>query len=72
MCFLVGKIGFVLNMMLNIVWNGYKIFFFSFEIIGILVLKCMLLIIIGIELIKIKEIRNLILDDLMKLINVMD
>ncbi|WP_250666949.1 DnaB helicase C-terminal domain-containing protein, partial [Escherichia coli] len=60
----VGKTGFALNMMLNIAQNGYKTSFFSLETTGTSVLKRMLSTITGIELTKIKEIRNLTPDDL--------
>ncbi|UXV46412.1 DnaB helicase C-terminal domain-containing protein [Staphylococcus aureus] len=68
----VGKTGFALNMMLNIAQNGYKTSFFSLETTGTSVLKRMLSTITGIELTKIKEIRNLTPDDLTKLTNAMD
>ncbi|EHJ08405.1 DnaB helicase C-terminal domain-containing protein [Staphylococcus simiae] len=68
----VGKTGFALNMMYNIAKGGYKTSFFSLETTGTSVLKRMLSTITGIELTKIKEIKNLTPDDLTKLTNAMD
>lgn len=68
----VGKTGFALNMMLNIAAQGYKTSFFSLETTGVSVLKRMLSADTGIELIRIKEIKDLEPDELTRLTNSAD
>lgn len=68
----VGKTGFALNMMLNIAAQGYKTSFFSLETTGVSVLKRMLSADTGIELTRIKEIKDLEPDELTRLTNSAD
>ena len=68
----VGKTGFALNMMLNIASQGYKTSFFSLETTGVSVLKRMLSADTGIELTRIKEIKDLEPDELTRLTNSAD
>ncbi|WP_394217419.1 DnaB helicase C-terminal domain-containing protein [Staphylococcus warneri] len=68
----VGKTGFALNMMLNIATQGYKTSFFSLETTGVSVLKRMLSADTGIELTRIKEIKDLEPDELTRLTNSAD
>lgn len=68
----VGKTGFSLNMMLNIAAQGYKTSFFSLETTGVSVLKRMLSADTGIELTRIKEIKDLEPDELTRLTNSAD
>lgn len=68
----VGKTGFSLNMMLNIAAQGYKTSFFSLETTGVSVLKRMLSADTGIELNRIKEIKDLEPDELTRLTNSAD
>lgn len=68
----VGKTGFALNMMLNIASQGYKTSFFSLETTGVSVLKRMLSAETGIELTRIKEIKDLEPDELTRLTNSAD
>ena len=68
----VGKTGFALNMMLNIASQGYKTSFFSLETTGVSVLKRMLSAETGIELTRIKEIKDLEPDELTRLTDAAD
>ncbi|MCG8950874.1 AAA family ATPase [Staphylococcus epidermidis] len=68
----VGKTGFALNMMLNIASQGYKTSFFSLETTGVSVLKRMLSAETGIELTRIKEIKDLEPDELTRLTTAAD
>ena len=68
----VGKTGFALNMMLNIASQGYKTSFFSLETTGVSVLKRMLSVETGIELTRIKEIKDLEPDELTRLTTAAD
>lgn len=68
----VGKTGFALNMMLNIAAQGYKTSFFSLETTGVSVLKRVLSADTGIELTRIKEIKDLEPDELTRLTNSAD
>lgn len=68
----VGKTGFALNMMLNIASQGYKTSFFSLETTGVSVLKRMLSSETGIELTRIKEIKDLEPDELTRLTTAAD
>lgn len=68
----VGKTGFALNMMLNIATQGYKTSFFSLETTGVSVLKRMLSADTGIELTRIKEIKDLEPDELTRLTTAAD
>lgn len=68
----VGKTGFALNMMLNIASQGYKTSFFSLETTGVSVLKRMLSAETGIELTRIKEIKDLEPDELTRLTSAAD
>ncbi|MBF2263460.1 DnaB helicase C-terminal domain-containing protein [Staphylococcus warneri] len=68
----VGKTGFALNMMLNIAAQSYKTSFFSLETTGVSVLKRMLSADTGIELTRIKEIKDLEPDELTRLTNSAD
>ncbi|NBH30558.1 DnaB helicase C-terminal domain-containing protein [Staphylococcus warneri] len=68
----VGKTGFALNMMLNIAAQGYKTSFFSLETTGVSVLKRMLSADTGIELTRIKEIKDIEPDELTRLTNSAD
>lgn len=68
----VGKTGFALNMMLNIASQGYKTSFFSLETTGVSVLKRMLSTETGIELTRIKEIKDLEPDELTRLTTAAD
>lgn len=68
----VGKTGFALNMMLNIAFQGYKTSFFSLETTGVSVLKRMLSVETGIELTRIKEIKDLEPDELTRLTTAAD
>lgn len=68
----VGKTGFALNMMLNIASQVYKTSFFSLETTGVSVLKRMLSAETGIELTRIKEIKDLEPDELTRLTTAAD
>lgn len=68
----VGKTGFALNMMLNIASQGYKTSFFSLETTGVSVLKRMLSAETGIELTRIKEIKDLEPEELTRLTDAAD
>ncbi|MFE8919332.1 DnaB helicase C-terminal domain-containing protein [Staphylococcus pasteuri] len=68
----VGKTGFALNMLLNIASQGYKTSFFSLETTGVSVLKRMLSTETGIELTRIKEIKDLEPDELTRLTTAAD
>lgn len=68
----VGKTGFALNMLLNIASQGYKTSFFSLETTGVSVLKRMLSTETGIELTRIKEIKDLDPDELTRLTTAAD
>ena len=68
----VGKTGFALNMMLNIASQDYKTSFFSLETTGVSVLKRMLSAETGIELTRIKEIKDLEPDELTRLTTAAD
>lgn len=68
----VGKTGFALNMLLNIASQGYKTSFFSLETTGVSVLKRMLSAETGIELTRIKEIKDLEPDELTRLTTAAD
>ncbi|MFJ1815081.1 DnaB helicase C-terminal domain-containing protein [Staphylococcus saprophyticus] len=68
----VGKTGFALNMLLNIAFQGYKTSFFSLETTGVSVLKRMLSAETGIELTRIKEIKDLEPDELTRLTTAAD
>lgn len=68
----VGKTGFALNMMINIASQGYKTSFFSLETTGVSVLKRMLSAETGIELTRIKEIKDLEPDELTRLTTAAD
>lgn len=68
----VGKTGFALNMMLNIASQGYKTSFFSLETTGVSVLKRMLSAETGIELTRIKEIKDLEPEELTRLTSAAD
>ncbi|AFD22304.1 DnaB helicase C-terminal domain-containing protein [Staphylococcus capitis] len=68
----VGKTGFALNMMLNIASQGYKTSFFSLETTGVSVLKRMLSAETGIELTRIKEVKDLEPDELTRLTTAAD
>ncbi|MGZ2417724.1 replicative DNA helicase [Staphylococcus caledonicus] len=65
----VGKTAFALNMMLNIANQGYKTSFFSLETTGVSILKRMLATKTGIELTRIKELKDLKIDELTALTN---
>ncbi|PTL13638.1 DnaB helicase C-terminal domain-containing protein [Staphylococcus haemolyticus] len=66
----VGKTAFALNMMLNIANQGYKTSFFSLETTGVSILKRMLATKTGIELTRIKEMKDLTPDEITKLTSV--
>ncbi|MCE5089200.1 DnaB helicase C-terminal domain-containing protein [Staphylococcus devriesei] len=66
----VGKTAFALNMMLNIANQGYKTSFFSLETTGVSILKRMLTTKTGIELTRIKEMKDLTPDEITKLTSV--
>ena len=68
----VGKTAFALNMMLNIAFQGYQTSFFSLETTGIAILKRMLATVTGIELTRIKEIKDLNDKELTKLTTAAD
>ncbi|PTF12633.1 DnaB helicase C-terminal domain-containing protein, partial [Staphylococcus devriesei] len=63
----VGKTAFALNMLLNIANQGYKTSFFSLETTGVSILKRMLATKTGIELTRIKEMKDLTPDEITKL-----
>ena len=65
----VGKTAFALNMLLNIANQGYKTSFFSLETTGVSILKRMLATKTGIELTRIKELKDLKIDELTALTN---
>ncbi|MEX3487339.1 DnaB helicase C-terminal domain-containing protein [Staphylococcus warneri] len=66
----VGKTAFALNMLLNIANQGYKTSFFSLETTGVSILKRMLATKTGIELTRIKEMKDLTPDEITKLTSV--
>lgn len=66
----VGKTAFALNMLLNIANQGYKTSFFSLETTGVSILKRMLTTKTGIELTRIKEMKDLTPDEITKLTSV--
>lgn len=66
----VGKTAFALNMMLNIANQGYKTSLFSLETTGVSILKRMLATKTGIELTRIKEMKDLTPDEITKLTSV--
>lgn len=68
----VGKTSFALNMLWNMAEQGYKTSFFSLETTGKSIIHRLVSIISGIELTKIKNIKDLTTDEIGKITNVLD
>lgn len=68
----VGKTSFALNMLWNVAKNGYKTSFFSLETTGKSIIHRLVAIISGIDLYKIKNIKDLTTEEISKITNVLD
>lgn len=68
----VGKTSFALNMLWNLAKEGYKTSFFSLETTGKSIIHRLVAIISGINLTKIKNIKDLTTDEISKITNVLD
>lgn len=68
----VGKTSFALNMLWNMAKQGYKTSFFSLETTGKSIIHRLVSIISGIELNKIKNVKDLTTDEISKITNVLD